>query len=667
MPLVPPRLDNRTFEQIVTEIRKRIPSFTPEWTDLNESDPGITLAQLFAFLSEQLLFQVNQVPDKGLVTFLKLVGAELHPASPATTDVTFSRFQGPPPATYYTPIDAGTDVRTAAPPPGEKTAVRFETTRDLQYLHGQLVEIVHIDCDGRVELFAAQNRAATGSFRPFGGATSLDDELYLVFDLDPPSTTLTPWPQGELTLRLNVAGSAAVGEPPPSDAPSQILWSYASGSHPVDGGRSLDFTDLTPSGDSTASFTRSGYLAFRFDAPDMLQRAPADAVVPTFRNRFVLRARVRELGVFGVTPPSLSSIRLNTVPARNLTTVKNERVGASTGLPFQRFRLANAPVFVGSVTLEVRPPGGAPETWTEVQDLFAARPGEKVFQLIPATGELLFGNGTFAAILPPDDGSVPGGNMVATYQYGGGRRGNVGARTLTRVGTVNADATNLLSAKGGDDEEPVSEGVTRAPAVIRSRFRAVSAADFEALARETPDVRIARALALPNTRPGLRPGLSTGAVTVVLVPNAPFEDSIHGPIPLPSSTAASVLAYLDQRRLVTTQVFVAGATFRQVTVDATLRSDRGASLAETRARALLEVQRYFHALVGGDEGVGFPFGGTVFYSRVTERLSSVEGVARVDRLRLRLDDADYQECADLPIAPGTLLYSGLHLVRVEAA
>jgi len=63
VPLVAPNLDSRTFEQLVAEVRRRIPTLTPEWTDLNEGDPGITLAELFAFMTEHLLFQVNQVPE----------------------------------------------------------------------------------------------------------------------------------------------------------------------------------------------------------------------------------------------------------------------------------------------------------------------------------------------------------------------------------------------------------------------------------------------------------------------------------------------------------------------------------------------------------------------------------------------------------------------------
>ena len=124
MPLVPPNLDNRTFNQLVTEIRRRIPTATPEWTDLNPSDPGITLAELFAFLSEQLLFQVNQVPTKGLITFLQMVGAELHPATPAVADVTFTALgvSGGPDLTFD--LRKGTRVETSGPPPDRSRCCR---------------------------------------------------------------------------------------------------------------------------------------------------------------------------------------------------------------------------------------------------------------------------------------------------------------------------------------------------------------------------------------------------------------------------------------------------------------------------------------------------------------------------------------------------------------
>lgn len=667
MPLTPPRLDDRTFEQLVTEIRRRIPSFTPEWTDLNESDPGITLAQLFAFLSEHLLFQIDQVPDKGLVTFLKMVGAELHPAVPATADVTLSGL--PPRAAdpLLIDIDAGTVIETASPPPGERTPVRFETARAFAYLRGVLEDVITIDCDGRTIVHTPVNDAGNASYAPLGAARSTHDELLLAFGLDSPGD----WPAGTFRLRVDVAGSDEVGEPPvdPADPEStrRLVWSYASGVRDLPGGgRELLFTDFLPALDSTRDLTRSGYLELRLDGPVRPIVAPEG--VETFAGRFVIRACPASADAFGTDAPALRAIRLNTVPARHLTTVTDETVGSSTGLPFQRFRLAHAPVFPGSVELSVRVPGGTAESWTEVDDLFTAGPRDRVFQLLPATGEILFGNGRFGRVPPPDDGSEERGNIVAQrYQWGGGRRGNVGAGSLTQVLSPagSLDATNLLPARYGDDEESVDEGVTRAPAVVRSRYRAVAASDFEALARETPDVRVARAHALGSTRPGLVPGSTPGSVTLILVPHAAFAETRRAPIGLAPAIARSVLRYLDARRLVTTQLFVEGARFRRIEVDARLRLDRGAPLLATRTTAIAALERYFHPLEGGDEGTGWPLGGTIFHSRVSETLLDVAGVARVDRLRLRLDGSEWIECADVPIGCADLLFSGDHVVHAE--
>ena len=61
------KLDDRTFEQLVAEAKRRIPGYTPEWTDLNDSDPGMTLVQLFAWLSEMIIWRLNRVPEKNFV------------------------------------------------------------------------------------------------------------------------------------------------------------------------------------------------------------------------------------------------------------------------------------------------------------------------------------------------------------------------------------------------------------------------------------------------------------------------------------------------------------------------------------------------------------------------------------------------------------------------
>ena len=72
-------LDDRTFQDLVQECLLRIPRYCPEWTNYNPSDPGITLVELFAWLTDQMLLRFNQVPRRNYVTFLELLGIRLQP------------------------------------------------------------------------------------------------------------------------------------------------------------------------------------------------------------------------------------------------------------------------------------------------------------------------------------------------------------------------------------------------------------------------------------------------------------------------------------------------------------------------------------------------------------------------------------------------------------
>ena len=80
MPLTVPVLDDRNFEQLLADATARIPSFTPEWTNYGlDSDPGITLIQLFAYLTDALLYRVNRYPETNRLKFLQLLGTPLRP------------------------------------------------------------------------------------------------------------------------------------------------------------------------------------------------------------------------------------------------------------------------------------------------------------------------------------------------------------------------------------------------------------------------------------------------------------------------------------------------------------------------------------------------------------------------------------------------------------
>src|ERR1041385_7728804 len=89
MSLPTPNLDNRRFQDIVDEAKRLIPHYCPEWTDHNVSDPGVTLIELFAWMTDLLLYRVNQIPDKVYTKLLELVGIRLEPPRAAEAPVTF--------------------------------------------------------------------------------------------------------------------------------------------------------------------------------------------------------------------------------------------------------------------------------------------------------------------------------------------------------------------------------------------------------------------------------------------------------------------------------------------------------------------------------------------------------------------------------------------------
>ena len=69
-----PKLDDRTYADIIAEAVRLIPRYCPEWTDHNVSDPGVTLIELFAWMVEGMLYQLNRVPEKTYITLLELLG-----------------------------------------------------------------------------------------------------------------------------------------------------------------------------------------------------------------------------------------------------------------------------------------------------------------------------------------------------------------------------------------------------------------------------------------------------------------------------------------------------------------------------------------------------------------------------------------------------------------
>src|SRR5215831_143340 len=649
-----PQIDDRRYDSLLAEVRTRIARYTPEWTpvwtDVNDSDPGITLAQVFAWLAEMLTYRMSKVPELNYVKFLQLLGIELHPAEPAQAEITFPVQPNHPQPFVLVPMR--TQVTAEAPDGGPPLV--FETERALTALTARLASVQAFDGYAYTDV-TSDNEEATQGFQPFGPLANDDSALVLGFAYDV-SSPLVEFPSVEVNLAVWVMPSSVpsaafqCGLPDtPAYGPARIRWEFWGGT---------DWQSLSLLKDETRALTRTGHIYLKTPAKS-LQRATLGAAT---QPCYWIRGRVERSQY--ERPPRLLAIRTNTVAALQAETIRDEVLGGSTGRRDQVFRLADAPVLRDTLRLEVDQGDGDGYTvWTPVDDFFGSSPTDQHYNLNRTTGEVRFGDGRHGSI-PVANANNPGANVVAReYRIGGGKRGNVptkAIKTLTTsiTGVDDSQVANLLAAESGRDEETLDEAKQRAPRAIKSRCRAVTAEDFEYLAMLAANIK--RAKALPLFHPDF-PGVKVpGVVTVIVVPDG------DAPNPTPSDgTLRTVCAYLDQRRLLTTELYVVRPTYQQVEIHAEVIINGNADLAEAKEGIEQTLLEYFHPLKGGDDGQGWPFGGTIFYSRVNQRVFTVTGVQSIKRLVIVLDGEEMPECTDVPIAEGALLYSTQHDVQVQ--
>ncbi len=126
MPLPLPNLDDRDFEQLIAQAMRRIQRSNSAWDDLSPSDPGVVLLEVFAYLTDSMIYRLNRLPNKVYIAFLRLLGVSLYPPSAAGTTLRFSRARG---FTQAVEIPRGTRVTLERGGASNGTPPVFMTTR----------------------------------------------------------------------------------------------------------------------------------------------------------------------------------------------------------------------------------------------------------------------------------------------------------------------------------------------------------------------------------------------------------------------------------------------------------------------------------------------------------------------------------------------------------
>jgi predicted phage baseplate assembly protein len=612
MPLPTPSLDDRAFQDIVDEAKRLIPHYCPEWTNHNVSDPGVALIELFAWMSEMVLYRVNQVPDRLYSHFLNLVGIEPFPPSVARADLTFWLS-----AVLDVPVvvPVATEVATAVAD-GDAEVV-FSTTEDLVIAPPRLDAAMTVSDGGR----RVEDVWEDVRFHPAGVQCFASPEL------TPGDTFCLGFSDSlaGVVLRLDIDAEAeGIGVDPTSPP---IAWEIWNGE---------GWIPCRVFADTTGGLNRAGAISLL---------VPVEHEPSTIGNLAAYWLRARLLSPPHGDPTYKAAPRLRevtaaamggTVTAEHAERVIGEQVGRSDGTPGQRFSVRQSPVLPrgDSEVVEVVD-GDHVSVWTEVPDFSGSGPSDHHVVWDSTTGTVHFG----PRIRYPDGsvrqhGALPRDGAwvrVSGYRSGGGRRGNVGARTLSVMRSAVPYVTgvvNLSPATGGVDPETIEEAKTRAPLTLRTGRRAVTADDYERLTLES-SIEVARARCQSAQR-------GNGAVQLLVVPRVRGESSGHtlDDYALSPALTDRITQHLDGHRVVGTTVEIGTPFYQGISVVALVHGEAGRPATLVRQRAVDAISRFVNPLVGGPDGTGWPFESDLNVAVVTQLLEAVEGVSRVEETLL---------------------------------
>ncbi len=623
MGLEAPRLDDRSFQDIVEEARARIPHLTQEWTALSPSDPGLTLVELFAWMSDIILYRLNRVPEKHYIKFMELIGMRLQEATPARADVTFWLS-----APQEEPVEIPNGEEVATHRTEANPAIVFTTDGAKTVEVPQLSYVMTSSRteEGRVftDYDALKVEASIQSFVVFQSSPPAEnDALYLGFEQDLSKHILG------VNLQVDTAEGAGVD---PFNPP--FTWEVQGA-----GTEELQWVELEKDDDTTMGLNVSGVV--KLYLPQMKQSTHNGKLAYWIR----LRLGPNEAGNYYDVSPEINRLLVSTwgatVSATNVSRVRQEIMGRSDGTPGQTFFLDHVPVVARTqgehlvaVALD-----GTETAYFEVTDFSQSGEQDRHFTIDSNSGEVHLG-----PALPQPDGSIkrygaipPKGVIMkmTAYRYGGGQAGNVAPQAICELKSTLPYIdyiANRKPASGGMDAESLENAMLRVPGYLRSLQRAVTPEDYEYLALQSDASRgyIGRVYCLHP------PLTNRGEVQVLIIPNVPVKQGFISPesLDLVDDVRASVRSYLDDRRLLSTRLEVMTPAYQWVETEVHFRLQRRAN-AEVVTRAVEErLYAFLNPLVGGPDGKGWPFGRDVLSSDVSAALLAVPGVESVIQVSL---------------------------------
>ena len=689
-----PNLDDRTFNDLVEECKLRIPRYCPEWTNYNPSDPGITFIELFAWLTDQMLYRFNQVPYRLYIVFLELLGIRLQSSVPASTELTFYLTREQPQALT---IPVGTEVATLRTETEE--AIVFTTDHPLLIGRPQLRYLLTADTAEPRPTALRDRTPATTRWSNFQelplfeqSPPRQDNCFYVVLDEQQAIAGTV--------LAFNFRGRAATTTGIDPDNPP-LCWEAWNGhtwqsvlrQRKDDRTKGFSFSEL---GESSSNPITEG--------ADVILHLPQQLEQTNFGTDYQgYWIRCRYTSPVGSQQPYSSSPEIvglavrsigGTINATQCIYIQEESLGVSSGKPGQAFELQRKGILgepsermAKGEHIQIRLSNGSAEDWTEVKDFADSRSEDAHYVIDARNGSVQFGplireparlkqqtwersriqfshqfsrNGPDIGTLAVEQGSdrlehqygriPPLGSeiIMVSYRTGGGVKGNVQAGNLTVLKSAVPyvkSVVNYQDAHDGSDEESLEQAMMRVPSLLRTREAAVIPEDFERVAKQS-----SRAIARVHC---LRKQETAGIVRLLVVPKGDIlqlDEKGMKPDPcfvLSSDLETTVLDYLQDRKPLGIQVKLQTPDYVgvQVKVPVMLDSQYNNAAAQEQVQRILlsALYRFLNPLVGGANQLGWQLGVPVYSSDIialcqNQKLSGVRYLGAIELFEIHRYD-----------------------------
>lgn len=625
--LISPNLDDRRWQDLADEAKRLISKHTPEWTDHNPTDLGITLIELFAWIAEQIIYRLNRVPDKNYIKFLDLIGVTRYPPTPTQAAITFETATD-----SVLTIPKGTQVST--PPTGTEEGIIFETNEELNAVN--IKKCIYLD-------------KSTNQY----------------VDLTP-KILEQPYETADLTIPGGDANTLLIGLAVPTILALTVTFKIHTGSSPVfplwcysSTGGPGDWPEVIPVINPNYSFEKSDRVCIQIPT-DWQPKNPSDPdwgatpASPADEVSELLYWIGIHLGNMGGSAIHVLINRVagNITSAINVLTVNEELLGESSGEPFQVFQLRNVPLYqdpqaanpLEHLVIAVQEGAGPWTNWQRVEEFNQEDAAH--YMCHPTTGEISFGNYPAGDPDKPGYGRIPaeGSQIKAiTYRYvAGGSNGNVPANTIVvqRIPVPGViSIRNDEAARDGSDWEKMEDTKRRGPQTLKIRDRAVTVEDYEHLAHQsTTDVNKARCFPpkkeTPETWVNDPFERTPGRINVIIVPN-----DTESRQPMPSSDLITeVKDYLDERRTITSILIDPWPPFYvEVVVSITVYIKPGQNVSIIRQNIQQNLFAFLHPVTGGlgsPNGMGWEIGQDLYVPDVFAIIDSISEVSYVADLKI---------------------------------